>query len=59
MHNIESHISSVKQLGASAEANAISTELLANTIKNMQEAFTEQIELLREEVSHLKNSNKD
>lgn len=59
MQNIESHINSVKLLGSSAEANSISTELLAKSVKEMQEAFIEQIEMLRKEVSQLKNSSKD
>ena len=52
--NLESHIGSVRQLGSSAQANALSSELLAQSIKEMQESFKEQIEYLRLEISSLR-----
>jgi len=54
--HLESHVKSVQQLGANAEANSISTEHLAKAVKDMQEAFTEQIELLRKELLSLKGN---
>lgn len=52
--NMVSHVKAVQNLGNSAEANTKSTELLAQSIKDMQNAFTEQIELLREEIKNIK-----
>jgi len=53
--NIESHIKSVQQLGNSAEANSVSAELLAGTIKEMKDSFIHQIEELKSEIRELKN----
>ena len=51
--NFESHVSSIKQLGFSAEANSKSTELLANTILQMKESFQGQVEKLRTEIGKI------
>jgi DNA-binding transcriptional ArsR family regulator len=55
--NMVSHVKAVQNLGNSAEASSKSTELLAQSIKDMQVAFIEQIELLREEIKGLKRDD--
>jgi biotin operon repressor len=52
--NMVSHVKAVQNLGNSAEASSKSTELLAQSIKDMQNAFIEQIELLRTEIKGIK-----
>ena len=54
--NFESHVQSIKQLGNSAQANSKSTELLAETIKEMKESFENQINQLVEVIKHGNNS---
>ena len=48
--NFESHVSAIQSLDHSAKANSISTELLANSVREMKDSFKEQIEFLREEI---------
>jgi len=49
--NFESHVDSIKRLGNSAEANAKTTELLAQVIKNL----SKELKKLNKEVRELKN----
>jgi len=48
--NFESHVGAVKQLGNSAEANSKSTELLAETIKELRD----EVRTLKQEIHELK-----
>jgi predicted transcriptional regulator len=51
------HKNAIKQMGNNTDANTKSTEMLAQSIKDMQVAFIEQIELLREEIKGLKRDD--
>ena len=54
--DLVAHKEAIKQMGNNTDANTKSTELLAQSIKDMQIAFIEQIELLREEIKNLKTT---
>jgi hypothetical protein len=53
--NFESHVASIKELGAAASANSKTTELLADAVNDMKNVFTEQIDALKEEIKKIGN----
>jgi predicted transcriptional regulator len=52
--NFESHVQSIKSLGHSAEANAVSVELLSSVVRELKDEITN----LRNEISNLKDESK-
>jgi predicted transcriptional regulator len=52
--NFESHVQSIKSLGNSAEANAVSVELLSSVVRELKDEITN----LRNEISNLKDESK-